>query len=105
MEDQTKHSRRKVIKAGVTALAVAPLIGFSRQSLAAQNAAVRAALKFQQTPNGDKQCKVCVNFIPNKDKPANDEAINGCKLYPGDTEICPHCYCVGFVQKPATPAA
>jgi len=105
MEDQTKHSRRKIIKAGVTALAVAPLVGFSRQSLAAQNAAVRAALKFQQTPNGDKQCKVCVNFIPNKDKPANDEAINGCKLYPGDTEICPHCYCVGFVQKPATPAA
>jgi len=101
MEDQSKHSRRKVIKAGMTALAVAPLVGYSTQSLAAQNAAVRAALKFQNTPNGDKSCKVCVNFIPNKDKPDNDDAINGCKLYPGDTEICPHCYCVGFVKKPA----
>jgi len=96
-----KQSRRKVIKAGMTALAVAPLVGYSTQSWATQNAAVRAALKFQSTPNGDKFCKVCVNFLPNKDKPDNDEAINGCKLYPGDTEICTHCYCVGFVKKPS----
>lgn len=101
MVDQTKHSRRNVIKLGVTALAVAPLVGYSTQSLAAQNAAVRGALKFQTSPNGEKQCSKCVNFLVNKDKPTNDEAINGCKLYPGDTEICPHCYCVGFVQKPA----
>ena len=100
MEDRTKQSRRTMIKAGVTALAVVPFVGFSSRSLAAQNAAVRAALKFQTSPNGDKQCSKCINFIPNKDKPGNDDAVNGCKLYPGDTEICPHCYCVGFVKKP-----
>lgn len=101
MDDQVKHSRRKVIKVGMTALAAVPLATIATRSYATQNAAVRKALKFQSTPNGDKFCKVCVNFIPNKDKPDNDEAINGCKLYPGDTEICTHCYCTGFVKKPA----
>jgi len=98
--DEIKHSRRNVIKVGMTALAAVPLATLSTRSYATQNAAVRKALKFQSTPNGDKFCKVCVNFIPNKDKPDNDEAINGCKLYPGDTEICTHCYCTGFVKKP-----
>ncbi len=105
MESQAKHSRRKVLKIGMTALAVAPLIGLSEQAFATQNAAVRKALKFQDHPEGAKNCKVCVNFIPNKDKPNNDDAVNGCKLYPGDTEICTHCYCVGFVQNPAATAA
>ena len=105
MDDQPKHSRRKVIKIGVTALAIAPLAGLSERAFATQNTAVRTALKFQQTPNGDKNCKVCVNFLPNKDKPNNDDAVNGCKLYPGDTEICTHCYCIGFVQNAAATAA
>jgi hypothetical protein len=104
--DTTKHSRRKVIKAGVTAaIAVAPLAGLSERAFATQNAAVRAALKYQLMPNGPKECKVCINFVPNKDKANNDDAVNGCKLYPGDTEICPHCYCNGFVQNPAATKA
>jgi hypothetical protein len=101
MDSDTKHSRRKVLKVGVTALAVVPLAGLSERAFATQNAAVRAALKYQLMPNGAKKCDTCVNFIPNKDKPGNDADVNGCKLYPGDTEICPHCYCNGFVQKPA----
>jgi hypothetical protein len=105
MEDKIKHSRRKVLKIGMTALAVAPLAGLSERAFAKQNTAVRAALKFQDHPNGDKRCKVCVNFIPNMGKPDNDDAVNGCKLYPGDDEICTHCYCVGFVQNPAATAA
>jgi len=105
MESKTKHSRRKVLKIGMTALAVAPLAGLSERAIAKQNMAVRTALKFQDHPSGDKQCRVCVNFIPNMDKPNNDDTVNGCKLYPGDTEICPHCYCVGFVQNAAATAA
>jgi len=105
MDSQAKHSRRKVIKIGVTALAIAPLAGLSGRAFAAQNAAVRKALKYQLMVNGEKSCKVCVNFIPNKDKPNNDTDVNGCKLYPGDTEICPHCYCTGFVQNAAATKA
>lgn len=105
MDDQAIHSRRKIVKIGVTALAIAPLAGLSERAFATQNAAVRTALKFQDHPNGDKRCKVCINFVPNKDKVDNDDAVNGCKLYPGDTEICTHCYCVGFVQNAAATAA
>jgi len=101
MESESKHSRRKVLKVGMTALAVVPLVGLSERAFATQNAAVRKALKFQEDPNGDKQCSKCVNFIPNKDKPDNNDDVNGCKLYPGDTEIPPHGYCTGFVLKPA----
>jgi hypothetical protein len=101
MEEKAKHSRRKVLKIGVTALAVAPLAGFSLRASATQNASVRKALKFQEQPNAEKRCDGCVNFIPNKDKPGNNEDVNGCKLYPGDTEIPPHGYCVGFVKKPS----
>jgi len=101
MKDQTKYSRRKALKIGVTALAVVPLVGFSSSAFATQNAGVRKALKFQETPSAEKRCDGCVNFIPNKDKPGNNEDVNGCKLYPGDTEIPPHGYCVGFVKKPS----
>jgi len=101
MSHQAKHSRRKMLKIGFTALAVIPLAGFSRLASAEQNTTVRKALKFQDQPNGEKQCGNCINFVPNKDKPGNAEAINGCKLYPGDTEITPHGYCVAFVAKAA----
>src|SRR6202158_4805004 len=104
MDNQSKHSRRQILKVGVTALAAVPLVGYSSMASATQNTAVRTALKFQGTPSGDKQCSKCVNFIPNKDKPGNNEAVNGCKLYPGDTEIPPNGYCVGFVAM-AKPAA
>jgi RNA polymerase subunit RPABC4/transcription elongation factor Spt4 len=94
-----------VLKTGMTALAVVPFVGLSERAFATQNTAIRTALKYQLMANGEKSCKVCVNFIPNKDKPNNDADVNGCKLYPGDTEICPHCYCNGFVQNPAATKA
>jgi hypothetical protein len=105
MIDRKRLSRRKVIKAGMTALAAVPLVGLTEQAFATQNTPVRTALKFQDHPNGDKRCLVCINFIPNKDKPNNDDAVNGCKMYPGDTEICSHCFCLGFVQNAAATAA
>jgi hypothetical protein len=101
MDNHAKHSRRKVLKIGITALAAIPLAGIPQLASAAQNASVRKALKFQETPSGDKQCSNCVNFVLNKDKPGNNDDVNGCKLYPGDTEIPPHGYCIGFVAKPA----
>lgn len=103
MDNQTNHSRRKVLKIAVTAMAAIPLAGLPQLVSAAQNKAIRAALKFQEQPNGDKQCANCINFLPNKDKPGNNDDVNGCKLYPGDTEIPPHGYCSGFVAK--APAA
>jgi hypothetical protein len=102
MDYQSKYLRRRqVLKVGVVALAAAPFAGISRLALATQNAPIRAALKFQEQPNGEKQCSKCVNFIPNPAKPGNNDDVNGCKLFPGDTEIPPRGYCSGFVAKAA----
>ncbi len=100
MEDNVKQSRRQLLKMGSIALVAAPMVGFNTSAFAHQNTAVRAALKFQNTPSGDKECAKCMNFIPNKDKPNDKGHVHGCKLYPGDDEICPTCYCNGFVAKP-----
>jgi hypothetical protein len=100
VKDLTKPTRRQLLKMGGLALVAIPVVGFSGSAFATQNTAVRTALKFQNKPNGDKECNGCVNFIPNKDKPADAGAIHGCKLYPGDTEIPPNGYCMGFVAKP-----
>jgi len=43
MESKTKHSRRKVLKIGMTALARAPLAGLSERAFATQNTEVRKA--------------------------------------------------------------
>ncbi len=100
MEDNIKQSRRQLLKMGTIAIVAAPMVGFTTTASAHQNTAVRAALKFQDHPNGEKHCAVCMNFIPNKDKPNDPGHVHGCKLYPGDDEICPNCYCNGFVHKP-----
>lgn len=104
MTQQIKQSRRQMLGMGVTALAVFPLSALPDRAFATQNAAIRAALKYQLTPNGSQKCAVCVNFVPNMSQPNNNSAVNGCKLYAGDTEICPSCYCSAFVQNPAATA-
>ena len=100
MENGIKHSRRQLLKMGTIAIVAAPMAGFTTSAFAKKNTAVRTALHFQDHPNGEKQCNSCMNFIPNKDKPTDPGAVHGCKLYPGDDEICPTCYCNGFVAKP-----
>lgn len=94
--EQVKQSRRQLLKMGTIALVAAPMMGLSSVAFAKKNDGVRAALKFQTKPNGEKQCSKCMNFLPNN---ANLKA-SGCKLYPGDDEIIPEGYCNGFVAKP-----
>ncbi|MDE2259053.1 MAG: hypothetical protein KGK17_01845 [Betaproteobacteria bacterium] len=102
MEDNVKHSRRQLLKMGSIALVAAPMVGFNSTAFAHQNTAVRTALKFQNEPKvpGEKQCDHCMNFLPNQAKPKDKGHVHGCKLYPGDDEICPTCYCNGFVAIP-----
>ncbi|OYX25695.1 MAG: hypothetical protein B7Z03_15370, partial [Hydrogenophilales bacterium 32-62-9] len=63
---------------------------------AATNAAMRASMKYQNKPNGDKNCSNCMQFVPGKT--AKD--LGGCKIFAGDTEISPKGYCVAWVAKP-----
>lgn len=87
--------RRQFLKLGSAALAIIPVIAFSGRAAAATNAAMRASLKYQDKPEGEKHCANCAQFVPGKT--AKDKG--GCKVMPGDTEISPQGYCTAWTKK------
>lgn len=88
------HSRRIWLKTATGAALVSPLALMSRTSLAAKNDALRSSLKYQETPNGTKQCSGCMQFVPGK----TPKDKGSCKILPGDTEVSPTGFCVAFVE-------
>jgi hypothetical protein len=92
-EDQVP--RRQFLKFGGTALAMIPVMVVFGRADAATNSALRASLKYQGKPNGDKMCATCMHFVPG----ASAKALGSCKIITGDTEISPQGYCTGWVKK------
>ena len=88
-------SRRKVIWLVLGGTALAPF-AVGRNAHAAQNAQLRAALKYQDQPNKDQQCSGCAQFIPGK----TPKERGGCKIIPGDTEISPQGWCSAWTAAP-----
>jgi hypothetical protein len=95
MDSKNLAPRRRFMKLGGMALSVIPLMLIADKSGAATNAGMRAAMKYQATPNGDKACGGCMQFVPGKS--ATD--LGGCKLFAGDTEVSPKGFCVAWVAK------
>ena len=91
MKDNINSSRRNLLKLGAIAIVVAPMT-----ALAAKNVPLRTAMKYKDSPEGDKQCSNCLQFVPGKTP--ND--LGGCKVFAGDTEISPKGYCTAWVKKP-----
>lgn len=87
--------RRQFIKLGSAALAAIPLAVLAEKVSAATNATMRAALKYQDKPEGDKQCSGCAQFVPGE----TPQELGGCKIIPGDTEISPQGYCTAWTKK------
>jgi hypothetical protein len=87
--------RRRFLKMGAASLVMIPIMVVSGWADAATNAAMRSALKYQDKPEGDKSCSNCVHFVAG----ASATKPGGCKLMPGDTEISPKGYCIGWVKK------
>lgn len=96
MPNDTTASRRRFVRIGSASIAAIPLLALTGRTFAATNAATRTALKYQDKPNGDKDCAGCMQFVPGK----GATAPGGCKLMPGDTEISPKGYCTAWVAKP-----
>ncbi|WP_426116729.1 high-potential iron-sulfur protein [Massilia sp. PWRC2] len=96
MKNEFAKTRRQFIKLGVAAMAVIPLLGVSNRAVAATNAAMRSAMKYQDKPNDGKSCLGCMQFIPGK----TATSLGGCKIFPGDTEVSPTGYCVAWAAKP-----
>ena len=81
-------SRRNLLKYGGLSLAMIPVV-----AIAAKNDGMRGSMKYKDSPEGDKDCSTCVQFV----------APNACKIFPGDTEISPKGYCVAYAKKYAAP--
>jgi len=90
-------SRRRALGVAVNVVAALPVIAlFSREAYAANNAALRKALQYQDTPKGDAKCANCVQFVPGA--AATDKGK--CKAIPNDDEISPNGWCAVFAAKP-----
>ncbi len=89
---RTNLTRRKLLKTAGIALALIPLVGISRQATANTNTAVRAKLKYQNTPKDNMNCTGCLEFVPGK----TEKDLGGCKVIPGDDEISPEGYCTSW---------
>lgn len=79
-----------MLKLGGVALAMIPVV-----ALAAKNDAMRSAMKYKDSPEGEKNCSNCVQFVPGK----SPTDMGGCKIFPGDTEVSPKGYCVAWAKK------
>lgn len=95
MPSSVEAQRRTFILCAVAA-GSAVALGSSRQAFGATNAAMRSALKYQDTPNAGKQCDGCVQFVPGK----TPKDKGGCKAIAGDDQISPTGWCAAFVAKP-----
>ena len=91
MNDKMNQSRRNLLKFGGLAVAMIPVA-----AIAAKNDAMRTSMKYKDTPEADKSCAGCLQFVPGK----SPTALGGCKLFPGDTEVSPKGYCVAWAKKP-----
>ena len=88
MGNDVKVSRRSMLKS-VLVLSGAACAGLlSRREALAQAKASKAAMKYQDQPNGDKKCSECLQFVP----------PDSCKVVEG--VISPDGYCIAFVKKP-----
>ena len=96
MKDNFKPARRQFLMTSGAAIAMIPVVAFTGNALAATNPGMRASMKYQETPNGDKDCTNCIQFVPGK----TPKDLGGCKLFPGDTEVAPKGYCTAWVAIP-----
>ncbi len=87
-----KISRRTLLKGAVVMAGVAVASAFTGKAARAAKQS-KASVKYQDTPNGDKQCSTCTFFIPGKTPKANGT----CKLVEGS--ISPQGYCIEYSRK------
>lgn len=90
MKTTINQSRRNLLKLGSIAVVMLPMAAYP-----AKNNALRTAMKYKDTPEGDKNCSNCLQFVPGKT--AKD--LGGCKIFAGDTEVSPTGYCTAWVKK------
>lgn len=95
MMKENQTPRRQFLKIGGAALAIIPLMVVIGRADAETNDALRTSLKYQDTPNGDKSCANCSQFVPD----ASLKDPGRCNIIPLDTEISPKGYCIRWATR------
>ncbi|MBU6460918.1 MAG: high-potential iron-sulfur protein [Proteobacteria bacterium] len=92
MDDGKKISRRSFLKGAMflAAGAAIPLAAFSRNALAAGKVS-KAAMHYQDKPNGSAHCSNCIQFIP------GSGGMGTCKVVAGS--ISPNGWCLAYAPK------
>ncbi|MEP7181306.1 MAG: high potential iron sulfur protein [Betaproteobacteria bacterium] len=89
MTDIANPSRRCILRAGALFAGASLAAGTIRSGEAlAQQKASKESMKYQDKPNGDKQCRGCFQFIPGN---------NTCKVVEGI--VSPQGYCISWAKK------
>jgi len=87
MPDEQKFSRRSILKCAAALAGTACIGVLSQRDALAQQKVSKAAMKYQDHPNGDQQCSNCLQFVP----------PNSCKVVDG--VISPNGYCIAWTKK------
>ncbi len=87
MHSNINCTRRSVLKSAVAFASAAGAGLLSSERARAQAKVPKAAMKYQDHPDGDKQCSNCLQFIP----------PDACKIVEG--KIAPNAYCIAWVKK------
>jgi High potential iron-sulfur protein len=91
MKDREELTRATFVRSALLLPALAALAG--SETFAQTAKGTKAQFKYQDTPNGKKQCSNCTFFIPGKTATANGT----CKIVQGD--ISPKGYCIAYSAK------
>ena len=86
MPAHSKISRRDVLRQALLLGGAACAGAFAAHNAHAQKAS-KAAMKYQDKPNGDQKCSNCLQFEP----PASCKVVEG--------KISPDGYCIAWVKK------
>jgi hypothetical protein len=89
--DNTKISRRTLLKGAAVVTGIALVSAFTGKALAAKS--TKAAMKYQDKPKGNQKCSNCQLFIPGK----TPKAKGTCQVVEGS--ISPQGWCTAYVKK------
>ena len=87
MNELPTFSRRHLLKTAVLLTGASLTASLGAKEAFAQQKASKEAMKYQDKPNGDKQCSNCMQFVP----------PSSCKVVEGN--INPQGYCIAWVKK------
>ncbi len=86
-------TRRTLLKSAALLAAAFPWLAAAGIAMA-QAKASKASMKYQDKPNGGKDCESCLQFVPGPSRTANGT----CKVVEG--AISPRGWCTAFVAMP-----